>query len=110
MNLDDAVNFEYPENEMVKPLKNVTLSEADSTETFKFKPFEYERGVATKTAKGVINTIRDMQDLPEQVKIFGKRLSFGFGGYFGDTEEETERKKLNLVTAERNLNEAQAER
>lgn len=110
MNLTDAVDFEYPENEMVKPLKNITLAEADSTETFKFKPFEYERGAVTKTAKGVINTIRDMQDLPEQVKIFGKRISFGFGGYFGDTEEETERKKLNLVTAERNLNEAQAER
>lgn len=110
MNLTDAVDFEYPENEMIKPLKNITLSEADSTETFKFKPFEYERGAVTKTAKGVINTIRDMQDLPEQVKIFGKRISFGFGGYFGDTEEETERKKLNLVTAERNLNEAQAER
>lgn len=110
MNLTDAVDFEYPEKDMVKPLKNITLAEADSTETFKFKPFEYERGVVTKTAKGVINTIRDMQDLPEQVKIFGKRLSFGFGGYFGDTEEETERKKLNLVTAERNLNEAQAER
>ena len=110
MNLTDAVDFEYPENEMAKPLKNITLSEADSTETFKFKPFEYERGVITKTTKGVINTIRDMQDLPEQVKIFGKRLSFGFGGYFGDTEEETERKKLNLITAERNLNEAQAER
>ena len=110
MNLKDAVDFEYPENEMAKPLKNITLSEADSTETFKFKPFEYERGAVTKTTKGVINTIRDMQDLPEQVKIFGKRLSFGFGGYFGDTEEETERKKLNLITAERNLNEAQAER
>ena len=110
MNLKDAVDFEYPENEMAKPLKNITLSEADSTETFKFKPFEYERGAVTKTTKGVINTIRDMQDLPEQVKIFGKRISFGFGGYFGDTEEETERKKLNLITAERNLNEAQAER
>lgn len=110
MNLKDAIDFEYPENEMAKPLKNITLSEADSTETFKFKPFEYERGAVTKTTKGVINTIRDMQDLPEQVKIFGKRLSFGFGGYFGDTEEETERKKLNLITAERNLNEAQAER
>jgi hypothetical protein len=110
MNLTDAVDFEYPENEMAKPLKNITLSEADSTETFKFKPFEYERGAVTKTTKGVINTIRDMQDLPEQVKIFGKRLSFGFGGYFGDTPEETERKKLNLITAERNLNEQQAER
>lgn len=110
MNLKDAVDFEYPENEMAKPLKNITLSEADSTETFDFKPFEYERGTVTKTAKGIINTIRDMQDIPEQVKIFGKRISFGFGGYFGDTEEETERKKLNLVTAERNLNEAQAER
>ena len=70
MNLKDAVDFEYPENEMAKPLKNITLSEADSTETFKFKPFEYERGAVTKTTKGVINTIRDMQDLPEQVKIF----------------------------------------
>lgn len=110
MNLKDAIDFEYPENEMAKPLKNITLSEADSTETFKFKPFEYERGAVTKTTKGVINTIRDMQDLPEQVKIFGKRISFGFGGYFGDNEEETERKKLNLITAERNLNEAQAER
>lgn len=110
MNLTDAVNFEYPEKEMTKPLKNITLAEADSTETFTFKPFEYERGAITKTTKGVINTIRDMQDLPEQVKIFGKRLSFGFGGYFGDTPEETERKKLNLITAERNLNERQAER
>lgn len=110
MNLTDAVDFEYSEQEMTKPLKNITLSEADSTETFKFKPFEYERGAVTKTAKGVINTIRDMQDLPEQVKIFGKRVSFGFGGYFGDTEEETERKKLNLITAERNLNEEQAQR
>lgn len=110
MNLTDAVDFEYSEKDMIKPLKNITLAEADSTETFKFKPFEYERGIATRTAKGVINTIRDMQDLPEQVKIFGKRLSFGFGGYFGDTEEETERKKLNLITAERNLNEQQAER
>lgn len=110
MNLTDAVDFEYPEQDMVKPLKNITLAEADSTETFNFKPYEYERGTVTKTTKGVINTIRDMQDLPEQVKIFGKRLSFGFGGYFGDTEEETERKKLNLITAERNLNEAQAER
>ncbi len=110
MNLKDAVNYEYSEQDMIKPLKNITLSEADSTETFDFKPFEYERGTVTKTAKGIINTIRDMQDIPEQVKIFGKRMSFGFGGYFGDTEEETERKKLNLVTAERNLNEAQAER
>ena len=110
MNLKDAVNYEYSEQDMIKPLKNITLSEADSTETFNFKPFEYERGTVTKTAKGIINTIRDMQDIPEQVKIFGKRMSFGFGGYFGDTEEETERKKLNLVTAERNLNEAQAER
>lgn len=110
MNLKDAVNYEYSEQDMIKPLKNITLSEADSTETFDFKPFEYERGTVTKTAKGIINTIRDMQDIPEQVKIFGKRISFGFGGYFGDTEEETERKKLNLVTAERNLNEAQAER
>ena len=110
MNLKDAVNYEYSEQDMIKPLKNITLSEADSTETFNFKPFEYERGTVTKTAKGIINTIRDMQDIPEQVKIFGKRISFGFGGYFGDTEEETERKKLNLVTAERNLNEAQAER
>lgn len=110
MNLKDAVNYEYSEQDMIKPLKNITLSEADSTETFNFKPFEYERGTVTKTTKGVINTIRDMQDIPEQVKIFGKRISFGFGGYFGDTEEETERKKLNLVTAERNLNEAQAER
>lgn len=110
MNLKDAVNYEYSEQDMIKPLKNITLSEADSTETFNFKPFEYERGTVTKITKGVINTIRDMQDIPEQVKIFGKRISFGFGGYFGDTEEETERKKLNLVTAERNLNEAQAER
>lgn len=110
MNLKDAEDYEFSEQDMYKPLKHISLSEADSTETFKFKPFEYERGVVTKTAQGVIDTIRDMQDLPEQVKIFGKRISFGFGGYFGDTPEETERKKLNLITAERNLNEAQAER
>lgn len=108
--LKEAENFEYPEKDIGKPLKNITLSEADSIESYKFKPFEYERGSVTKFATGVVNTIRDMQDMPEQLQIFGNRLSFGFGGYFGDTPEETERKRLNLVTAERNLDAAQRER
>lgn len=108
--LKEAENFEYPEKDISKPLKNITLSEADSIESYKFKPFEYERGSVTKFATGVVNTIRDMQDMPEQLQIFGNRLSFGFGGYFGDTPEETERKRLNLITAERNLDAAQRER
>ena len=108
--LKEAENFEYPEKDISKPLKNITLAEADSIESYKFKPFEYERGNVTKFATGVVNTIRDMQDMPEQLQIFGNRLSFGFGEYFGDTPEETERKRLNLVTAERNLDAAQRER
>lgn len=110
ISLTEAENFEYPEKDIGKPLKNITLSEADSIESYEFKPFEYERGSVTKFATGVVNTIRDMQDMPEQLQIFGNRLSFGFGGYFGDTPEETERKRLNLVTAERNLDAAQRER
>lgn len=110
ISLTEAEQFEYPEQEIDKPLKHITLSEADSIESYKFKPFEYERGAVTKFATGVVDTIRDMQDLPEQLSIFGNRLSYGYGGYFGDTEEETERKKQNLLTAERNLAASQRER
>ena len=110
ISLTEAEQFEYPEQEIDKPLKHITLSEADSIESYKFKPFEYERGAVTKLATGVVDTIRDMQDLPEQLSIFGNRLSYGYGGYFGDTEEETERKKQNLLTAERNLEASQRER
>lgn len=110
ISLTEAEQFEYPEQEIDKPLKHITLSEADSIESYKFKPFEYERGAVTKFATGVVDTIRDMQDLPEQLSIFGNRLSYGYGGYFGDTEEETERKKQNLLTAERNLEASQRER
>ena len=86
ISLTEAEQFEYPEQEIDKPLKHITLSEADSIESYKFKPFEYERGAVTKFATGVVDTIRDMQDLPEQLSIFGNRLSYGYGGYFGDTE------------------------
>lgn len=110
ISLTEAEQFEYPEQEIDKPLKHITLSEADSIESYKFKPFEYERGAVTKFATGVVDTIRDMQDLPEQLSIFGNRLSYGYGGYFGDTEEDTERKKQNLLTAERNLEASQRER
>lgn len=110
ISLTEAEQFEYPEQEIDKPLKHITLSEADSIESYKFKPFEYERGAVTKFATGVVDTIRDMQDLPEQLSIFGNRLSYGYGGYFGDTEEEIERKKQNLLTAERNLEASQRER
>ena len=108
MNLDDAENKLYNSEEITKPVKLFTLSEADKMNKYTFKPFDYD--VRSDFSKGVSVGVGEIADIPQEVVLFGKRARLALGGYFGDTPEEFENKKVNLITAERNLQEAKQNR
>lgn len=108
MNLDDAENKLYNSEEITKPVKLFTLSEADKMNKYTFKPFDYD--VRSDFSKGVSVGVGELSDIPQEVVLFGKRARLALGGYFGDTPEEFENKKVNLITAERNLLEAKQNR
>lgn len=108
MNLDDAENKLYTSEEITEPVKLFTLSEADKMNKYTFKPFDYD--VRSDFSKGVSVGVGELSDIPQEVVLFGKRARLALGGYFGDTPEEFENKKVNLITAERNLLEAKQNR
>lgn len=108
MNLDDAENKLYNSEEITKPVKLFTLSEADKMNKYTFKPFDYD--VRSDFSKGVSVGVGELSDIPQEVVLFGKRARLALGGYFGDTPEEFENKRVNLITAERNLLEAKQNR
>lgn len=108
MNLDDAENKLYTSEEIAKPVKLFTLSEADKMNKYTFKPFDYD--VRSDFSKGVSVGVGEIADIPQEVVLFGKRARLALGGYFGDTPEEFENKRVNLITAERNLLEAKQNR
>lgn len=108
MNLDDAENKLYNSEEIAKPVKLFTLSEADKMNKYTFKPFDYD--VRSDFSKGVSVGVGELSDIPQEVVLFGKRARLALGGYFGDTPEEFENKRVNLITAERNLQEAKQNR
>ena len=108
MNLDDAENKLYNSEEITKPVKLLTLSEADKMNRYTFKPFDYD--VRSDFSKGVSVGVGELADIPQEVVLFGKRARLALGGYFGDTPEEFENKKVNLITAERNLQEVKQNR
>ena len=108
MNLDDAENKLYNSEEIIKPVKLFTLSEADKMNKYTFKPFDYD--VRSDFSKGVSVGVGELSDIPQEVVLFGKRARLALGGYFGDTPEEFENKRVNLITAERNLLEAKQNR
>lgn len=108
MNLDDAENKLYNSEEITKPVKLFTLSEADKMNKYTFKPFDYD--VRSDFSKGVSVGVGELADIPQEVVLFGKRARLALGGYFGDTPEEFENKRVNLITAERNLLEAKQNR
>ncbi len=108
MNLDDAENKLYNSEEIAKPVKLFTLSEADKMNKYTFKPFDYD--VRSDFSKGVSVGVGELADIPQEVVLFGKRARLALGGYFGDTPEEFENKRVNLITAERNLLEAKQNR
>lgn len=108
MNLDEAENKIYNTDEIRKPVKFVSISEADKMSKEYFKPLDYDpRG---KFSKGLSVGFGEISDIPEEVVLYGKRASLAIGGYFGDTPEEVENKKQSLITAERNLLEAKRNR
>ena len=108
MNLDDAENKLYNSEEITEPVKLFTLSEADKMNKYTFKPFDYD--VRSDFSKGVSVGVGELSDIPQEVVLFGKRARLALGGYFGDTPEEFENKRVNLITAERNLLEAKQNR
>ena len=108
MNLDDAENKLYNSEEITEPVKLFTLSEADKMNKYTFKPFDYD--VRSDFSKGVSVGVGELTDIPQEVVLFGKRARLALGGYFGDTPEEFENKRVNLITAERNLLEAKQNR
>lgn len=108
MNLDDAENKLYTSEEITEPVKLFTLSEADKMNKYTFKPFDYD--VRSDFSKGVSVGVGELSDIPQEVVLFGKRARLALGGYFGDTPEEFENKRVNLITAERNLQEAKQNR
>ncbi len=108
MNLDDAENKLYTSEEITEPVKLFTLSEADKMNKYTFKPFDYD--VRSDFSKGVSVGVGEIADIPQEVVLFGKRARLALGGYFGDTPEEFENKRVNLITAERNLQEAKQNR
>lgn len=71
--------------------------------SYMFKPLSYQPTVGEKVRSGFMYALEDMQDIPEEIEIFGKQLEYGFGKYFGDSEEIVNRKKQNILTAQRNL-------
>ena len=108
MNLDEAENKIYNTDEIRKPVKFVSISEADKMSKEYFKPLDYDpRG---KFSKGLSVGFGEISDIPDEVVLYGKRASLAIGGYFGDTPEEVENKKQSLITAERNLLEAKRNR
>ena len=108
MNLNDAENKLYNSEEITKPVKLFTLSEADKMNKYTFKPFDYD--VRSDFSKGMSVGVGELTDIPQEVVLFGKRARLALGGYFGDTPEEFENKRVNLITAERNLLEAKQNR
>lgn len=101
-----------PQTEIDKPVSRLFASDAERI----MKPTkevtlpDYERGTFEKAYVGALDTITSMGDLPEAIEIFGDRISYGFSQYFGSDIEAIDRKKSNLVTAERNLLNQQKER
>lgn len=108
MNLNDAENKLYNSEEITKPVKLFTLSEADKMNKYTFKPFDYD--IRSDFSKGVSVGVGELTDIPQEVVLFGKRARLALGGYFGDTPEEFENKRVNLITAERNLQKAKQNR
>lgn len=108
VNLADVENgLPYSEDELDKPIKDITLGNA-----VKIRPmhFDYNRGTLARFGAGVVRGFESLEDIPEQVELFGDEISYGLGGYFGDDEKEINRKRSNIDTAIRNLEEIRKER
>lgn len=101
MNIDDAENKIYSYEEITKPVKMLTMSEADKMSRMSFKPIDYDPQSAF--SKGLSVGMGEIADMPSEVILFGKRAKLAIGGYFGDTPEEFENKRLDVIAAERNL-------
>ena len=108
MNFNDAVDKLYTSEEINKPVKLYTMSEADKMSRMTFRPFEYD--TRSNFSKGLEIGVGELTDIPQEITLFGKRANLAIGGYFGDTPEELENKRINLITAERNLLETKRNR
>ncbi len=93
-----------------KPLENIWASDVEDTYFPQYEPENLMVSRSIRAIGGVEEGIKTLGDLPEEMEIFGRRVGVGFGPYFGDTPEDTERKTLNLITAERNLQTQRKER
>lgn len=112
MDIDIAIKNKVPDVE--REVTFFDIDDAADRENFKFsymtRPLHYESTTAERIGKGFLYSLEEMQDIPEEIEIFGKQLNYGFGKYFGDDEEEVNRKLQNLTTAQRNLDEIKAKR
>ena len=96
----------YNKDEIDSPVKYLTLADAERTRPMHF---DYKRGTLERFQSGIISGIEAIKDIPQQIEIFGNEVSYTLSGFGGD-KEEINRKKSNLDTAIRNLEEVQKER
>ena len=108
--LSEALSGENLQDVSKKP-KEMWLVDAAKIDTpqsirlpeYKLSPLE---GFVTGAIKGV----QSLEDTFPALEIYGRKADLAIGGYFGANSQAMERKRLNLLTASRNLQAAQRER
>lgn len=108
--LSEALNGQQTQDvsQMPKEMWLVDANKIDTPQSIRLP--EYKLGPLEGFVTGAIKGVQSLEDTFPALEIYGKKVDLAIGGYFGASPQEIERKRLNLLTASRNLQAAQNER
>jgi hypothetical protein len=112
--LDEALKEGY-NTDVAKMPKYLPLSTAKNIETVSAirqnsNIPNYKTGTAERFLRGANQAIMQMDEILPSLQLYGETAQMSIGGYFGASEEFIDRKKLNILTAQRNIVAKQQER
>ena len=108
--LSEALSGENLRDVSKKPKEMwlVDAAKIDTPQSIKLP--EYKLNPLEGFVTGAIKGVQSLEDTFPALEIYGRKADLAIGGYFGASPQEMERKRLNLLTASRNLQAAQYER
>ena len=108
--LEEALR-ESNSTDVAKMPKYLPLSTAKNIETVSaLNARPYKVGTGERFLRGANQALMQMDEILPSLQLYGSTAQMSIGGYFGASEEYIDRKKLNILTAQRNIMEKEKAR
>ena len=108
--LSEALSGENLQDVSKRPIEMMLVDAAKIDTPQSIRLPEYKLSPLEGFVTGAIKGVQSLEDTFPAIEIYWNKAGLAFGGYFGASPQTVERKRLNLLTASRNLQAAQRER